>query len=122
MAVPLGKGASTVALDKGEIVDLYRRRSKRYDITGKPYRPLGFRDGAYRRQAVAKPELEEGDTVVELGCGTGMNFPLLWEAVGPRGKIVGVDMTFMMLDVARARVDAPGLEYRRSRRDGYETL
>lgn len=95
-------------LDKSEIVDLYRRRAKRYDISAKLYRPLGFRDWAYRRQAVAKLELEAGNTVVELGCGTGLNFPLLREAVGPQGRIIGVDMTPAMLDVARARVQSRG--------------
>lgn len=97
-----------MSLNKSQIVDLYRRRAKRYDISAKLYRPLGFRDWAYRRQAVAKLELEPGNTVVELGCGTGLNFPLLREAVGPQGKIIGVDITPAMLDVARARARARG--------------
>lgn len=28
---------------------------------------------------------------VEVGCGTGLNFPLLQQVVGPEGKIIGVD-------------------------------
>jgi demethylmenaquinone methyltransferase/2-methoxy-6-polyprenyl-1,4-benzoquinol methylase len=41
-----------------------------------------------------------------LRCGTGLNFPLLQEAVGPDGRIIGVDLTDAMLDKARARVAA----------------
>ncbi|MEN8261493.1 MAG: class I SAM-dependent methyltransferase, partial [Pseudomonadota bacterium] len=52
--------------------------------------------------------LRRGDTVVEIGCGTGLNFPLLQDAVGPKGKIVGVDLTDAMLDQAKARVDQAG--------------
>ena len=52
--------------------------------------------------------LRPGDVVVELGCGTGLNFALLQKAVGPTGKIVGVDLTAEMLDRARRRVDANG--------------
>jgi demethylmenaquinone methyltransferase/2-methoxy-6-polyprenyl-1,4-benzoquinol methylase len=45
---------------------------------------------------------------VELGCGTGLNFPLLQEKVGPEGGIIGVDLTDAMLDRARHRVDRVG--------------
>ncbi|WP_061962337.1 class I SAM-dependent methyltransferase [Demequina flava] len=46
-----------------------------------------------------------GDTVLDVGCGTGKNFPLLLEAVGPTGHVLGLDRSPQMLDVARARVD-----------------
>jgi ubiquinone/menaquinone biosynthesis C-methylase UbiE len=44
--------------------------------------------------------------VIDVGCGTGLNFPLLQQAVGPTGRIVGVDLTDAMLDRARERVAA----------------
>jgi len=50
--------------------------------------------------------LNHGDTVVDLGCGTGLNFCLLQEQVGPRGRIIGVDLTDAMLDQANARIAA----------------
>lgn len=52
--------------------------------------------------------MRRGDTVVELACGTGLNFPLLERAVGSEGRIVGVDLTDAMLDRARARVARKG--------------
>jgi demethylmenaquinone methyltransferase/2-methoxy-6-polyprenyl-1,4-benzoquinol methylase len=53
-------------------------------------------------------QLRRGDTVVEIGCGTGLNFGLLQEAVVPEGRIVGVDLTDAMLAHARCRIDAHG--------------
>ncbi|HSM29651.1 MAG TPA: class I SAM-dependent methyltransferase, partial [Woeseiaceae bacterium] len=45
-----------------------------------------------------------GDTVVEIGCGTGMNFPLLQAQIGSSGKIIGVDISKEMLKRAEKRV------------------
>lgn len=50
------------------------------------------------------PELE-GRTVLDLGCGTGRDCYLLSRLVGPRGRVIGVDMTPEQLAVARRHVD-----------------
>lgn len=65
---------------------------------------VGVRMGRYRREAVRVLEMRPGATVVELGCGTGLNFPLLQAAVGPSGRVIGVDFTPEMLEQARRRV------------------
>ena len=39
--------------------------------------------------------------MLEIGCGTGRNFPYLREAVGPSGKIYGVDLSTGMLAKAQ---------------------
>jgi len=52
--------------------------------------------------------LDAGDAVVEIGCGTGLNFPLLQEKIGPAGQIIGVDLTPAMLKKARLRVQHRG--------------
>ncbi len=91
-------------LNYKEIIDLYRRRAKRYDFTAQLYYLVGFREWAYRKKAVEALALKPGDTVIEIGCGTGLNFALLEAVVGPKGKIVGVDLTDSMLAVARERV------------------
>jgi ubiquinone/menaquinone biosynthesis C-methylase UbiE len=51
---------------------------------------------------VALASLEEGETVVDLGSGGGLDCFLAANKVGPQGKIIGVDMTPEMLDKARA--------------------
>ncbi|MBW7886287.1 MAG: class I SAM-dependent methyltransferase [Caldilineaceae bacterium] len=95
-------------ITKDEVVDLYRKRARRYDFTANLYYLIGFREWAYRRRAVEALRLRRGDTVVEIGCGTGLNFPLLQEAVGPEGRIIGVDLTDAMLEQARSRVAENG--------------
>jgi ubiquinone/menaquinone biosynthesis C-methylase UbiE len=97
-----------MALTKQELVGLYRKRSRWYDFTANLYYLLGFREWAYRKKAVAALGLKPGDTVVEIGCGTGLNFTLLERAVGSEGRIIGVDMTETMLDGARERVKRKG--------------
>src|SRR6516162_5117276 len=45
--------------------------------------------------------LREGETVVDLGSGTGKICFIAAQIVGPKGKVIGVDMTDEMLEVAR---------------------
>lgn len=49
-----------------------------------------------------------GDTVLDLGCGTGLNFPYLVAAVGASGRVIGLDRSADMLAVAQRRIDAHG--------------
>jgi SAM-dependent methyltransferase len=64
--------------------------------------------GRWRARAVAALDLDPGDTVVEMGCGTGANLPYLRRAVGPGGRVVGVDLTGPLLARARDRVAHEG--------------
>lgn len=66
-----------MALGKDETRDLYRQRARRYDLAVHLYRLAGFRVRHYREEAVRALCLRDGDTVVEIGCGTGLNFMLL---------------------------------------------
>lgn len=63
-----------------------------------------------RRRTVERMALSPGDTVVDMGTGTGANLPVLSEAVGPEGTVIGIDVSPRMLARARARVDDAGLE------------
>ncbi|KPL19268.1 MAG: arsenite S-adenosylmethyltransferase [candidate division Zixibacteria bacterium SM23_81] len=49
----------------------------------------------------ALAELKEGQTVLDLGCGTGLDAFLASPKVGQRGKVIGVDMTPEMIDRAQ---------------------
>jgi arsenite methyltransferase len=46
----------------------------------------------------------EGETVLDLGSGTGKICFIAAQIVGPKGKVIGVDMTDEMLEVARRNV------------------
>ena len=61
-----------------------------------------------RRRAVAALGLREGDVVVDAGCGTGLSFASLAEAVGSSGRIVGLDLSPEMLELARSRREHAG--------------
>lgn len=51
------------------------------------------------------PESLEGATVLDLGCGAGRDAFLLSALVGPRGRVIGVDMTPEQLEVATRHRD-----------------
>lgn len=97
-----------MALNKFETRDLYRKRAQRYDWSVLIYRLFGFELDRYRRRTIAALALEPGDTVVELGCGTGLNFEYVQRRIGPGGRLIGVDLTDAMLDVAQERVSREG--------------
>jgi demethylmenaquinone methyltransferase/2-methoxy-6-polyprenyl-1,4-benzoquinol methylase len=83
--------------------------SRRYDRIAKfiPFFDwLFFVPWHLRRKAVRKMALSRGDWVLEIGCGTGRNFSYLRQAVGPEGRIYGVDISPGMLHKARQLRDA----------------
>jgi demethylmenaquinone methyltransferase/2-methoxy-6-polyprenyl-1,4-benzoquinol methylase len=101
-------GVRLDATDSSRLISLYRRRAKWYDRDAVFLYLAGFRHGAYRKRAIRSLALNPGETVVDLGCGTGLNFSRLQEQVGPRGRIIGVDLTDAMLAEASARIAAHG--------------
>ncbi|MDH3242653.1 MAG: methyltransferase domain-containing protein [Alphaproteobacteria bacterium] len=95
-------------LTREEVRAEYEKRAGIYEFAVYLYYLVGFRIGRYRRLAVEAIAPRQGDTVIEIGCGTGMNFPLLREKVGPEGRIIGVDISEAMLKRAAKRIDAAG--------------
>ncbi|MBX0293351.1 class I SAM-dependent methyltransferase [Haloarcula nitratireducens] len=63
---------------------------------------------SWRERAADSLALSPGDTVVEMGCGTGANVPVLRRRVGPEGRVVGLDLTREMIERARGRPDRAG--------------
>jgi arsenite methyltransferase len=69
--------------------------------------------GCGNPQAIAS--LRAGETVLDLGAGGGFDCFLAAHAVGPTGKVIGVDMTPEMVTLARnnaRKVDATNVEFR----------
>jgi demethylmenaquinone methyltransferase/2-methoxy-6-polyprenyl-1,4-benzoquinol methylase len=95
-------------LSTQEIQNKYQRQAKHYDFSVQLYRLIGLRIEAYRLRAVQLLHLQRGDFVVELGCGTGLNFPHLVERIGSEGRLIGVDLTSEMLECAQERVERSG--------------
>jgi ubiquinone/menaquinone biosynthesis C-methylase UbiE len=61
-----------------------------------------------RRRAVAALGLAPGDVVLEIGAGTGRNFPYLVDAVGPTGSVIAVDASAGMLAEAKKLIEREG--------------
>jgi ubiquinone/menaquinone biosynthesis C-methylase UbiE len=90
------------------LIAIYRKKAKHYDVTSRLYPAPGYPQRSQRLRAVQALGLRPGSTVIDLACGTGLNFPLLQQAVGPAGRIVGVDLTDAMLARAQDRIKANG--------------
>jgi len=90
------------------LIETYRKKAKHYDITSWLYPVPGYPQRTQRLQAVHALGLRPGDTVVDMACGTGLNFRLLEKVVGPGGRIVGVDLTDAMLARAQDRIATNG--------------
>ncbi len=85
--------------------------SRQYDRVARFYsklEPLYLIFPRARRKAVAALGLRPGDTVLEIGAGTGRNFPFLVEAVGPSGTVIGVDASKGMLGEAQKLTERRG--------------
>jgi ubiquinone/menaquinone biosynthesis C-methylase UbiE len=93
--------------DRAGLIEKYRKSAARYDVTSRLNLALGPQR-AHRRKAVQALRLRPGDSVVELGCGTGLNFPLIEREIGPDGRIIGVDITDAMLAQAQRRIATNG--------------
>ncbi|KAJ5687805.1 hypothetical protein N7536_010424 [Penicillium majusculum] len=57
---------------------------------------------------LALANLREGETVIDLGSGGGIDVLLAAKKVGPKGKAIGVDMTKSMLELARKNAEKVG--------------
>lgn len=55
-------------------------------------------------------DIREGDTVVDLGSGAGIDVFLAANIVNEEGKVIGIDMTEDMLKIARANAEKNGYE------------
>lgn len=69
---------------------------------------------------VAMAALRDGEVVVDLGCGGGLDVLLASKLVGPKGKAIGIDMTTEMLERARAgavKVGATNVEFHQAQID-----
>jgi ubiquinone/menaquinone biosynthesis C-methylase UbiE len=90
------------------LIATYRKKARHYNIVSQLYPVPGYPQRAQRRRAIEALGLRPGDTVVDIACGTGQNFPLIEHMIGPEGRIVGVDLTDAMLAQAQRRTKNNG--------------
>lgn len=90
------------------LIATYRKKAEHYNIVSRLYPVPGYPQQILRRRAIRALQLRPGDAVVDLACGTGQNFPLIERAIGPGGRIFGVDLTDAMLAQAERRTQHNG--------------
>jgi ubiquinone/menaquinone biosynthesis C-methylase UbiE len=95
---------SQVDASRERLIEVYRHKAKHYDLTSRLYPAPGYPQRSQRLRAVRALGLRPGDFVIDMACGTGLNFPLIQEAIGPDGRILGVDLTDAMLARAQERI------------------
>ena len=59
--------------------------------------------GRFVRNVIATMQIRQGESILDLGSGTGRNICMMVDAVGPTGRVVGVDIGQQMLEQARRR-------------------
>jgi ubiquinone/menaquinone biosynthesis C-methylase UbiE len=79
----------------------YRGHADRYDQRTRTFQH-------WREQLVARLPVGSGDTVLDVGCGTGLCMPGLQDKIGPGGRIIGIDASPDMLALAAKRVTESG--------------
>jgi demethylmenaquinone methyltransferase/2-methoxy-6-polyprenyl-1,4-benzoquinol methylase len=94
MASPSGPGRRP---DASRALAQYRRRAARYDFELLAFEPI-------RTEAIGLLPLRAGDTVLDVGCGTGLSFAGLQQRIGAQGRILAFDPSPEMLALARERI------------------
>jgi len=90
-----------------------------YDRIGQAYGLIADASEHDAREAGENAlHVRAGDTVLEIGFGTGHSLVAFAKAVGPSGRVYGIDISDGMLEVARQRVGRAGFRERVDLRTG----
>ncbi len=105
------EGISRVSRSKDEARRSYNRLSAWYDL-------LAASERRWAEAGVARLAPAEGETILEIGYGTGWMLPPLARAVGPSGRVHGIDISDGMRAAAEKRLRLAGLAERVELRTG----
>ncbi len=111
------EGYGKIAVERGSCCGPVKACGCGSNSTGATSKQIGYSDedlnavpdganlGLGCGNPVAIASLKEGETVLDLGSGAGFDCFLAAKKVGPRGRVIGVDMTAEMLDKARGNAE-----------------
>jgi ubiquinone/menaquinone biosynthesis C-methylase UbiE len=86
---------------------------KRYATLAAGYDATCHRIEPLRALAIDRLALRPGETVIDVACGTGVTTEALARAVGPAGRVIGIELSPQMAALARARLRGAGLAHAR---------
>ena len=86
---------------------MFDRVARRYDTVNTVL--SAGTDGGWRRRAARETGLREGGSALDVACGSGKLAARLHALAGPHGRVVGLDFSARMLEVARR--EHPGIEF-----------
>jgi demethylmenaquinone methyltransferase / 2-methoxy-6-polyprenyl-1,4-benzoquinol methylase len=86
---------------------MFDRIARRYDLVNTVL--SGGTDAGWRRRAARTTGLDRGGTALDVACGSGKLTAELVSLAGPTGKVIGLDFSPQMLEIARR--DHPGIEF-----------
>lgn len=86
---------------------MFDRIARRYDAVNTVL--SAGTDGGWRRRAARETGLREGGSALDVACGSGKLTAQLRRLAGRGGRVVGLDFSPRMLDIARR--DHPGIEF-----------
>ena len=92
----------TKSPDRAQSLASYRGLASGYEATC-------TRIQGIRTAAIALLALRDGDTVFDVACGAGAMLPALAQAVGARGRVVGIEQSPEMASEARKRIAQAGV-------------
>jgi ubiquinone/menaquinone biosynthesis C-methylase UbiE len=95
--------------DPREARNRYDEMSPEYDHhLGQQLSRIGRYLEGIRKSALSELQVRPGQTVIDVGCGTGASFARLVKTVGRDGRVIGVDQSPGMLAVAARRTEQEG--------------
>ena len=99
-------GVLPVPRTREEAKRTYDRISSYYDYLVGPF------ERKYAEMALEHLSIGKGETVLEIGFGTGHCLKRIVESVGPKGKTYGIDISTGMMKISKKRLEKAGLEDR----------
>lgn len=99
-------GVLRVLQTKEETRAFYNKISKVYDALAE------HSEAPVRKAGLEMLDAREGQRILEIGFGTGHSLIELGLAVGPSGRVFGIDLSEKMVEISQRRIDEQGLHDR----------